>query len=165
MRTHKTTSRKKTAAVVTAGVLGLATAGGAYAYWTSNGAGTGSASTRSGATDIFLVTGGVAEAMYPGDSAQTATATVKNVGSEKYKVQGVSAYLTTDKVGCDGSDYKLNGSAAPSTSAQAVSLGLTATDLAPTATTTVDFTVQFNNKATNQDACKGAAVTIHYIAS
>ena len=90
---------------------------------------------------------------------------MKNVGSEKYKVQGVSAYLTTDKVGCDGSDYKLNGSAAPSTSAQAVSLGLTATDLAPTATTTVDFTVQFNNKATNQDACKGAAVTIHYIAS
>ena len=165
MRTQKTNPKKKTAAIVTAGVLGLATAGGAYAYWTSNGGGTGSASTRSGATDVLLVTGGVANAMYPGDSAQTATATVKNVGTESYKVLGVSAYLTNDKVGCDGSDYKLNGTAAPSTSATAVSLDLTAVDLAPAATTTVDFTLQFNNKATSQDACKGAAVTIHYIAS
>ena len=63
MRTQKTNSKKKTAAIATAGVLGLATAGGAYAYWSSNGGGTGSASTASGSENVFLVTGGVAEAM------------------------------------------------------------------------------------------------------
>ena len=33
------------------------------------------------------------------------------------------------------------------------------------ATTTGTFTMQFNNKSTDQNACKGAAVTITYIAS
>lgn len=166
MRTHKTSStKKKTAAMVTAGVLGLATAGGAYAYWTSSGGGTGSASTAAGTENIFLVTGGVANAMFPGDSAQDATATITNTATESYRIQSVTAYVTTNKVGCTGSDYKLNGTAAPSTAATAVSLSVSPVDLAPAATTTVDFTLQFNNKATNQDACKGADVALHYIAS
>ena len=165
MRTQKMSTKKKTAAIITAGVLGLATAGGAYAYWTTNGGGTGAASTAAGASNVFLVTGGVADAMYPGDSAQTATATVKNTATETYKVLGVSAYVTTDRSGCDGTDYKLNGAPAPTSAATAVSLNVTPVELAANATTTVDFTLQFNNKATNQDACKGAAVTLHYIAS
>jgi hypothetical protein len=158
-------SKKKTAAIITAGVLGLATAGGAYAYWTTNGGGTGAASTAAGASNVFLVTGGVANAMYPGDTAQSATATIKNTATESYKLLGVSAYVTTDKSGCDGSDYKLNGSPASTSSATAVSLGVSPVELASNATTTVDFTLQFNDKGTVQDACKGAAVTLHYIAS
>ena len=43
---------------------------------------------------------------------------------------------------------------------------MTQADLAPAATTTGTFTMQFNNKAdANQNACKGAAVTITYVAS
>ena len=165
MRTQKNrSSKKKAAAFAVAGVLGLATAGGAYAYWTSTGAGTGTATTKSGATSVFLVTGNVANAMFPGDSAQNATATVKNVGTENYRIQSVKAYLTTNKTDCDGSNYLLNGVAAPSTEGTAASLNITGVDLAPTATTTVGFTLQFNNKDTNQDACKGAAVTINYLA-
>ena len=52
MSTHKTNSKnaknskkKRSAALLAAGVIGLATAGGAYAYWTSLGDGTGTAST------------------------------------------------------------------------------------------------------------------------
>jgi hypothetical protein len=157
-------SKKKAAAVVTAGVLGLATAGGAYAYWTSAGEGTGTATTRDGASRIFTVTGGSTQAMFPGDSAQTVTATVKNEGTETYTVSTLKAYLTTDKAGCDGSDYRLNGAAAPTTAAGAVSVNLVAKDLAPAATTTVDFSLQFNNKATDQNACQGATVSINYIA-
>ncbi|GAB3871335.1 hypothetical protein [Terrabacter terrigena] len=163
---QKKSSKKKAAAIVTAGVLGLATAGGAYAYWTSAGGGSGTATTRDGASNIFGVTGGSTQAMFPGDSAQTVTATVTNNGTETYTVSAVKAYLTTDKTGCDGTDYKLNGSVAPTTAAGAVSLGLTAKDLAPAGTTTVDFTLQFNNKANaNQNACQAATVTVHYIAS
>ncbi len=167
MRTQKKSSsrKKKSAAFVAAGVIGLATAGGAYAYWTSLGGGTGTATTRAGASNVFLVTGGSATAMYPGDSAQTITATVKNTGTENYKIQAVKAYVTTNKADCDGTDYKLNGAVAPVSEATAASLGVTPVDLAPAATTTVDYTLQFNNKTTNQDACKGATVTINYVAS
>src|SRR6478736_9452729 len=89
----KNSKKKKSAAFVAAGVIGLATAGGAYAYWTSLGGGTGTASTKAGATSVFLVTGGSTSAMYPGDSAQSITATVKNTGTENYKIQSVKAYV------------------------------------------------------------------------
>ena len=163
---QKKSSKKKAAAIVTAGVLGLATAGGAYAYWTSAGGGTGAAATRTGAGSIFSVTGDSTKAMFPGDSAQTITATVKNTGSETYTVSALKAYLTTDKAGCDGTNYLLKGSATAVDAASAVSLGLVAKDLAAGTSTTVDFGLQFNNKTdTNQNACQGAKVTIHYIAS
>jgi hypothetical protein len=173
MRTHKTNSKssknskkKRSAALLAAGVIGLATAGGAYAYWTSTGSGTGAATTKAGATNIFTVSGDVAAAMYPGDTEQTVTATVTNNGTENYAVQGIQAYVTTDKPGCDGSNYLLNRAAAPSTAATAVAITVTPVDIAPTKSATAGtFTMQFNNKTTNQDACKGAAVTIHYVAS
>jgi hypothetical protein len=139
MRTEKKNSKKKkSAAFVAAGVIGLATAGGA---------------------------GNVANAMFPGDTAQTVTATVKNTGTENYKLQAVKAFVTTDKVGCDGTDYKLNGAPAPTNATDAAAITVTQADLAPAATTTGTFTMQFNNKSTDQNACKGAAVTITYIAS
>ena len=168
MRTQKKSSskKKKSAAFLAAGVIGLATAGGAYAYWTSLGGGSGTASTRAGADNVFLVTGGSATAMFPGDSAQTITATVKNTGTENYTVNSVKAYVTTDKAGCDGSNYLIGGGAAPTTSDNAVAITLDSIDLAPAATTTGTFKMQFNNKTdTKQDACKGAAVTIHYVAN
>jgi copper(I)-binding protein len=173
MSTHKTNSKnaknskkKRSAALLAAGVIGLATAGGAYAYWTSPGGGTGTATTAGGTTTALVVTGNVPNAMFPGDAAQTVTATVKNTGTENYKLQSVKAYVTTNKTDCDGSNYLLNGNAAPTTSDSAVTIDVASADVAPAATKTGTFTMQFNNKSdTNQDACKGAAVTIHYVAN
>ncbi|WP_374969165.1 hypothetical protein [Terrabacter sp. BE26] len=174
MRTQQTNARnaqqskkkKRYAAIAVAGVIGLATAGGAYSYWTSLGDGTGTATTRAGNAKPFSVTGGAANAMFPGDTPQTVTATVKNIGSENYTVQALKAWVSTDKTGCDGTDFLIDGAAAPASAATPVSITLTQTDLAPNATTTASFTMQFNNKATtDQSACKGAAVTIHYLAS
>ncbi|GAA2484704.1 hypothetical protein [Terrabacter carboxydivorans] len=166
MRTEKKNSKKKkSAAFVAAGVIGLATAGGAYAYWTSLGGGAGTASTSAGASNVFAVTGNVANAMFPGDTAQTVTATVVNNGTENYKLQTVKAYVTTDKQNCDSTNFKLNGVEAPANATSAVAVAVAPADLAPSATTSGTFTMQFNNKTTNQDACKGAAVTITYVAS
>jgi hypothetical protein len=103
--------------------------------------------------------------MFPGDPAQTVTATIKNNGTENYKLQGVKAYVTTGVSACDSTNYLLNGAPAPSTALTASSLTLTPVELAPAATTTGTFTIQFNNKATNQDACKGVAVTVNYVAN
>lgn len=173
MRTHKTSSKnaknskkKRSAALLAAGVIGLATAGGAYAYWTSLGGGTGTATTKAGSTSALVVTGNVTNAMFPGDSPQTVNVTVMNNGTENYRPQAVKAYVTTNKTGCDGSDYLLNGVPAPLTADTAATIAVTSVDLAPAATTTGSFTMQFNNKATtDQQACKGAAVTITYVAS
>src|SRR6476619_5317691 len=103
MRTQKkySSKKKKSAAFLAAGVIGLATAGGAYAYWTSLGGGTGTASTRAGASNVFLVTGGSTSAMYPGASDQSIIFFNNTTATENYKIQSVKAYVTTNKTNCD----------------------------------------------------------------
>lgn len=174
MRTQQTNARnaqqskkkkKRFAAVGVACVIGLATAGGAYSYWTSLGDGTGSATTSAGNSSPFKVTGDVANAMFPGDPRQTVTATITNSGTENYTVRALTAWVSTNKTGCDGSDFLLNGTAAPASADTPASIPVTQTDLAPKASTTATFTMQFNNKAVAQDACKDATVTINYSAS
>ncbi len=150
---------------ILSGAMVLASAGGAYAYWTSTGQGTGTATTSAGQAAAFTVAGNVANEMYPGDAPQSGTATVTNTGTENAYLRAVKAHITTDKPGCDGSNYLLNGAAAPSTAATAADLQFAAVDIAPKGTATKTFTLQFNNKDTDQDACKGAAVTINYVAS
>ena len=54
MRALSFPKTKKGKALVVAGVITVATAGGAYAYWSSLGTGTGAAST--GTSSAFVVT-------------------------------------------------------------------------------------------------------------
>lgn len=158
-------NRKRYAAVAVAGVIGLATAGGAYSYWTSLGTGAGTATTSTGSSSVFTVTGGAIGPMFPGDKPQGITATVTNSGSENYKLQAVKVYITTGNAACDTTNYLINGSQAPGSADTAASTTVTPVELAPKDTTNATFSIQFNDKATNQDACKGQAVTIHYLAS
>jgi hypothetical protein len=84
-------------------------------------------------------------------------------------VNTLKAYLTIDAThaaaGCTAGDYQLNGTAAPGTAGTAADLGLTPVNLAAGGATTKTFTLQFNNLTTPQDFCKGAAVTINYVAA
>ena len=162
---------KKKKAIATGTVVALLGAGTAYAYWTTSGEGEGDASTRAGNPDALTITQ-VSEptAMYPGDSAQGINFTVKNEGNESYQVSGVEGWLTVataaDETGdCDASDYKLNG--VPGADADnKEDLTFVAKELVAGGTQGGSTTIQFNNKSdANQDACKGAAVTIHYLAS
>lgn len=149
--------RQRIAAGVTALVLvGSGTA--AFAYWSSTGTGSGTGSTTAGDSNLSI-TGDVSTALYPGQAAQNFTATVTNNADNNAKVAGVTAYVTTDKTGCDGSDYSINGSAS---AASPVDLNWTAVDLAKGASQDSVNTIQFVNKATNQDACKSATLTLHY---
>lgn len=161
MRAAKKKMTKKTAAIATAGVLGLATAGGAYAYWTTTGSGTGSASTATGAVTLSYSTASLTS-MYPGDSSQPLTVTVKNTSTQKGYVAGVKAYITTNKTGCTGADYLLNGKNTAVDAASALPLTWTAVDLAAGATQDATGTIQFNNTGAVQDACQGATVTLNY---
>ena len=165
-------STKGAIAVVAGAALVAGGAGAAYAYWTATGTGTGSATTSTGAPNLsFGSTSDLAD-MYPGDTPQAFTVKLTNNAQSKAYVAGVKAYLTVDgsHAGCSAADYVLgadaaNAAAAPASAATAVPLTWTAAELAKAGSGTVSGVIGFNDDtAKNQDACKGATVTINYLA-
>lgn len=153
--------------IVAGTAIGIATVGSfgvAFGWWSTTANGEGSGDTTVGVTGTLTFTTSSINAMYPGDAAQNFTVTVKNThGSESVYVDEVNFWVTTDKTGCDGDDFLFNGSPAPSSNDESTQLDWTDRDMAAGASydTNVD-TIQFNNKSVDQDACKGAAVTLHY---
>ena len=138
----------------------LAIAGAAFAYWTAGGSGTGSGSTASGTSALTANQTTALTAMYPGDSAQTISGDFNNTNSGPVYVSTVTASIAsvTKAAGapagaCDATDYTL---ASPTMTVNAsVPAG------SPQGAWT-GATIKFNNKATNQDACKGATVNLSY---
>lgn len=151
--------RKRSAIGVVAVILLLV--GGAYAYWTISGSGTGSATTG----DVTAITVNQItelDPMYPGDSAQTISGDFTNANAGPVYVGTVTASIDSvtqaeGAVGtCTAADYTLTG-AAMTVNAEVAS----GTDVG----TWTGATLQFNNTATNQDGCKGATVNLAYAIS
>ena len=153
------TSTKITAAV--GGVaLTVATAGAAYAYWTTSGTGTGSAST--GTSSAFEVTTDAATGgpLTPGGPTQTVAFHVKNNNSGVQRLQAVAVTVATSTggtwnsvAGCSAADYTVG---TPS---------FTAGDVAAGATVDGTVTISMNNLGSNQDGCKNATVPLYVAAS
>lgn len=149
---------KKTVAVAAATVLLLAGAGAAYAYWTAGGSGTGSAATGTNVA-ITAVQTSTVTAMAPGDSAQSLNGTFLNPNTGPVYVTSVTASISSVVKDpgavagtCDASDYTLAGAV----------MAVNAEALANDTSTWSGATIKFNNKATNQDACKLATVNLAY---
>jgi hypothetical protein len=141
-------------------LIAVIAAAAAYAYWTSTGTGTGSATTQTPAGAVNAVQTSTISNMYPGDSAQTLSGnfTNTNTGPARVATVTVSIASVTKAAGapagtCDASDYTLAGA----------TMNVNADVPAGTAQGSwTGATIQFNNKATNQDACKGATVNLSY---
>jgi hypothetical protein len=141
-------------------VLVLAGGGAALAYWTAAGSGTGSAAAAGAQTPLVANQTTTLAAMYPGDSPQTIAGDFDNPNSGPIHVSTVTASIAsvTKAAGapagtCDASDFTL-GSATMNVGAEV-----------PAGSGKGSFTgatIKFNNKATNQDACKGATVNLAY---
>lgn len=149
----RTLISRKALATLTGGTLVLAGAGVAFAYWTNTGAGSGSASSGTNSPVVINQTTTVT-GMGPGVAPQSLAGHFDNGNDGPVYVTSVSASVTgTDKVGCGPTDYTIAGTA-------------TVNAQVPVGTSVGSWsglTIAFNNKAaTNQDACKGAAVTIAY---
>ena len=150
----KTRSKKLLVVAAISAAL-VAAGGGAYAYWTSVGSGSGSASTGTVVAVTVNQTSTVS-GLAPGLGTQALSGNFDNPNSGPVYIAAVTAVVTgTDKSGCTATDYTIAGTATvgaqvPAGSAVGAWSGLT---------------IQFNNKGTNQDACKGAVVTIAYTAS
>lgn len=177
----------KVIALVGGGALVVATAGAAYAYWSTTGSGSGTAATSTGTVDKLTFSSTTSNGtaaiggMAPGIAASALQSTVTNTGDENTYVSGIKAYLTVAKAAnavgnCDATDYLLGATTATALPAQvmpatydaskAVALTWTAVDLAKNGTGVVTGAIGFANKTgANQDGCKGATVTINYVAS
>jgi hypothetical protein len=140
-------------------VASLAIAAVAIAYWTAGGSGEGTAPVDATTNALTATQTTVLTDMYPGDSAQTISGTVANSNNEKIYVADVVASIDSvdqaaGAVGsCDASDFTLASATMP-VGAEANGGG-----------GTVPFTgatIKFNNKASNQDGCKGATVNLAY---
>jgi hypothetical protein len=138
----------------------IAATGVVYGYWTVSGSGTGTASAANGVTNLTVNQTTVLAPMYPGDTAQTISGTFNNPNSAATWVNTVTASISgvSQAVGavgtCDGTDFTL---ASPVATVNAlIPIGnLQGAWTGPT--------LQFNNKASNQDGCKGATVHLAYV--
>lgn len=152
---------KKTAAVAATAIVLLSGAGVAYAFWSAGGSGTGTATTSTN-VPITAVQTSVISGLQPGGAAQTLSGNFTNGNTSPVYVSSVTASISSVTVngevavGCDASDYTIAnaamtvGTEVPAGTAKGAWTGATIT---------------FNNKATNQDACKGATVNLAYAIS
>jgi len=156
--------RKSTKIVAAVGgaALVVATAGTAYAYWSTSGNGVGSATTDAGTADLTVTQVSAPTNMAPGvpagsfavDVTNNANATVK-VNQVVVSISSITAPNADATHTCTAADYSLSGT-----------LTTGAASLAKNGV--AHFTggsLGFNNTANNQDGCKGATVNLAYAVS
>jgi hypothetical protein len=141
---------KKRSLVVIAVLCALGVTGAAIAYWTQAGSGTGTGTV--GTTGTVTLQGPVTAGIYPGGSTAV-TLTASNSASAPVKVQTVSMASIAVDAGhstCNTADFTM-----PTVTEN--------TSLAGNAVTqplTANGVLTMANTAANQDACKGATLTL-----
>jgi len=154
-------SRRKLAVI--ASVLGaMLVAGTAFAYWTASGSGTGSSSAASG-LGTQTVNGAVASGgLVPGGSktvtfSATKTASDYHVGT--VSLTSVTVDATHLAAGCDASWFSMS----PVSDNEIVLAGSGTQTLTSTGTLSMANAVDGSTPPlpVNQDACKGATLTLN----
>lgn len=147
---RKMTKRNKILAA--AGALALVTGGGgaAFAYWTTTGSGSGTAKNASVSDGKLVLTATFAADLAPGNSVSVAY-TAANSSSTGTKVGELTSYVTTsDPDNCLADWFRVTSV----TSNALVNAGATGISVG-------SGTLEFLNSDANQDACKGATITVH----
>jgi hypothetical protein len=132
-----------------AAILFVALFGGvaAYAYWTANGSGTGTA-TAGTTTDNLTISSIPVTGLTPGSSTPI-TVAVSNPNSYSVGVGAVSAVITTSDSGCLPADFTFSDTVLNTT-------------IAALSSTSFAQNLVFADTAVSQDACKGATVTLTF---
>ncbi|MDQ6836498.1 MAG: SurA N-terminal domain-containing protein [Actinomycetota bacterium] len=156
---------KKRSIVALSIIAVLALAGGAYAYFTSSGSGTGAASV--GTSSLFTVNPAAATGgpLYPGSGSESISYTVTNPSSGAQNLSG-----TTAAIASSGGNITHNGTPV----AGCLASWFTATNTPPTlpqnlaggATSTAgSVAVTMSNAAVSQNACQNQSPDITISAS
>jgi hypothetical protein len=153
----------KVTAAIASGALVVATAGVAYAYWTSTGNGSGDAKAGTASNWTVGVTQTTTPALTPGGLSQAVTVTVTNPSTGVQYLNGVGLAVKTAANGiwsvgsgvatCDAGDFEITP------------VAFTAGEVATTASKTATFTIAMKNNNENQDACQGVPVPLYASAS
>lgn len=152
------TARRRRLTMIAALIGAMSLAAIAYAYWSATGSGSGAGVTADpGAQTVTINQTSASSGLYPGSSVAL-SGHFDNAAANAVHVNSISATVTgTDKPGCDAADYSISGTPTiagggnvPSGSGVGGWSGLT---------------LSMANTASNQDACKGATVSISYSAS
>ena len=146
---------KKNRVAIGGVVLALVLAAGAYAYWTSSGEGTGTVKASSGGA-TFEVSSTLVEGLYPGGSSAV-TVKVKDVdASQNEFLTKLEAEVEKTSVAeCKKEWFEVT----PASQEPKVVVAHGETK---------EYTVNLKMKeeaAVNQNACKGASITLKYKAS
>lgn len=131
---------------VLAGLACLVVAAAAYAYWTLNATGTGSGSVGNGNGSIVL-SGSVNGALSPGAS-KSVDLSAQNTGDSSTQLGTISGTVSTDKAACEAGDFHLADKAVN----QVIPAG---------GTVNTSTSISMDDTNQNQDACKGAALTLN----
>jgi hypothetical protein len=141
-------NNRKTKIVAATAAL-LLVGGAAFAYWTTQSQGSGSA-TNAPSNGTLVLKAHFAGGLAPG-ATRTVTYTATNSGgSSSLQVGTISHIVTTDKVGCTAADFTIG----PVFSNTTVLADVIDAELSGTGT------LRFVDSTENQDACKGATVTL-----
>jgi hypothetical protein len=148
----KYTKKQKVAVALGAGAIAIAGGGVALAYWTQSGIGTGSASTGDTVAVTVHQTSTIS-GLYPGGPPVVLSGNFNNTNSGPVTVGTVTGVLdSTLPSGCVAADFTVTGSA-PVNAEIASGSGVGAWS---------GVTIQMNNTAANQDACRNKTVTVDY---
>ena len=140
---------KKLVVGTAATAIVAAGAGVAFAYWTASGSGTGTGTVKSSNGSLVLK-GTIDDALSPG-ATSAVHFTASNAGSSNLQVGTVKAVVSTDKPACDITWFTIGDTVEDQTIAAGAS------DVALTGVGSISMSDPSN---VNQDACKGAAITL-----
>ncbi len=159
---HKAaSSRKKKITVVAILTAALVLGGGtsAFAWWTSQGSGTGAASAGTATPFTIAAVTPTGPALSPG-STQTVTFTVHNPSTgPQYLTNLVVTVASAGGVAwgtaatCSANDYTVGA------------VTFTPGDMAGSATQTGSVVITMKDSSTSQDGCKNASVPLYFVAS
>ncbi len=150
-------ARRRTLVLTIVALLGLA--GGAYAFWTAAGTGSVSGDANDGGT--ITLSGTIeADTSAPGVdanvefTASNPTTSAITVGTVKLRVL-IPITVDAGHAACDLDDFSM----ADVVQGEVVAAGAVAHSLDD------DGTLVFDDTGVNQDACKGATLTLHLIST
>jgi hypothetical protein len=128
-------------------VLAVALGGIAYAYFTTTGSGTATASV--GSSSALTLHGSTAGALLPGAAGQTVSFTVDNPSAGHQRVGTVHLDSVDAPSGCNAADFTMPDVVSNQDVAHGTGIAITATG-----------TLTMANNG-NQDACQSGALTLH----
>lgn len=155
--------KRKRVFIPLTGLVALALAAGAFAYFTSTGSGTSQASVGK-ASNWSVTFGSVSGTVYPGYGTTTIPYTVTNPSSGHQYLSGTTATVASDA----SNDITSGGADVPGCLAAwftAANTSPAAADLAGGGSESGSVAVTMTDASTSQNACQGATPDIQVSAS